>query len=123
MKTNWPIFRLVPMAFVMGTIFFLSHQPGDVFNVPPIPGIDKLAHLLLYALLAVSVLIGVVWSNGWRRPARMFGMTVLICVAFGVFDEYHQSFIPGRYASWLDLVADLAGAVLACFLYHIWSRR
>jgi hypothetical protein len=38
--------RLVPVLLVMGTIFYLSHQPGDSLYLPPVP-IDKLAHLLL----------------------------------------------------------------------------
>ena len=42
------VLRIVPMIFVMGTIFFLSHQPGDQLSLPPLPGLDKLAHLAAY---------------------------------------------------------------------------
>jgi VanZ family protein len=36
-----------------------------------------------------------------------------MAVAWGVFDEAHQSFVPGRTADILDLLADATGAALA----------
>jgi VanZ family protein len=35
---------------------------------------------------------------------------------YGVFDEWHQSFVPGRYASLTDVALDVAGAVLGIWL-------
>jgi VanZ family protein len=40
--------------------------------------------------------------------------------AFGVGDEWHQSFVPGRSSEWGDWVADTAGAALAIGLYAGW---
>jgi len=40
----------------MGLSFFLSKQTGSILPMPDIPNIDKLAHFLIYALLAVAVL-------------------------------------------------------------------
>jgi VanZ family protein len=39
-----------------------------------------------------------------------------IASAYGVFDEWHQSFVPGRYASLTDVTLDVAGAVLGIWL-------
>ena len=38
---------------------------------------------------------------------------MIISIAFGVSDEVHQSFVPGRTASFKDVMADAAGAGLA----------
>ena len=39
--------------------------------------------------------------------------SVLFCFFYGMSDEWHQSFVPGRDADWLDLAADTLGALIA----------
>lgn len=39
--------------------------------------------------------------------------SVAACALFGMLDEWHQSFVPGRDASGFDVLADVTGAVLA----------
>jgi len=117
-----PIFlRLVPMLVVMGTIFFFSHQPGNTLTLPAIPGIDKICHLAIYALLAMTVL----WCLGPGRqgpPVRVTLKTVLFCLVYGLSDEFHQSYIPQRSVCGFDLLADLAGAILVSVIW-LNSRR
>ena len=108
------------MLAVMGLIFFLSHQPGDELELPTLPFLDKVAHFLIYGLLALTVL----WVPSERfkhtRPMTTCVIVVFVCLGYGVADEFHQSFIPGRFASGGDVVADGIGAVAICFL---WFRR
>jgi VanZ family protein len=42
-------------------------------------------------------------------------------VAYGVTDEWHQSFVPGRSADAIDLVADAVGAGLAAGGLGAWG--
>ncbi len=112
--------RMVPMLIVMGTIFFLSHQPGDALYMPPLPWFDKAAHLAIYALLAISVLYG---FSPWLEDKKFPTVTLLVglfCVLYGISDEFHQSFIPGRFVSVGDVAADGAGALLACCAWFLW---
>ncbi len=107
------LLRMVPMFLVMGTIFFLSHQSGDTLDLPLFPGMDKICHLAIYGLLAMTVL----WCLGPEKPVspvRVALKTVLFCLVYGMSDEFHQSFIPLRSVSGLDLLADLAGSMLVC---------
>jgi VanZ family protein len=111
--------RIIPMLLVMGIIFFLSHQPGDTLHLPSIPGIDKISHMFAYGLLALTVL----WFFGSAQPAGLLTIalkTVLVCLLYGMTDEFHQSFIPCRAVSVFDLLADLAGAIFVCI---IWLRN
>ena len=104
------------MTFVMGTIFFLSHQSGDNLGLPSFPGADKLAHMLAYGTLAFSVL----WylgKKGLDKPRHAVVLTVLFCLLYGISDEYHQSFIPLRSVSVFDIFADTAGAFLVSLLW------
>ena len=65
-----------------------------------------------------------VWENldeksRWSKwPAWL---AVLIVSAFGVTDEWHQSFVPGRSCDVFDWLADTAGAALAVALYVKWA--
>ena len=101
------------MACVMGIIFYLSHQPGDFIQLPLFPGVDKLAHSIAYGCLAATFLYGLhppANSSGKKNIAAI--IVIALCVLFGISDEYHQSFIPGRQVSFWDLVADGLGALL-----------
>jgi hypothetical protein len=114
--------RTIPMALVMGIIFFLSHQPGDSLYLPPFPGIDKLAHLVAYGTLAAATIYA--FSPGYQRrePFAVFCISVLFCLGYGVSDEFHQSFVPGRSPSGFDILADVCGALLVCLLWSGWKR-
>lgn len=101
------------IAFLIaGTgLFILGAQPIAVGLFSP-PW-DKLAHVGTFALIgcAAGVASG---SQGWRRAA----CCVAGALALGVADELHQVYLPGRSASWADLLADTVGGVFgASFLY------
>ncbi|TKB28178.1 teicoplanin resistance protein VanZ [Desulfopila sp. IMCC35006] len=115
--------RMVPAIFTMGTIFYLSHQTGDRLPLPALPGLDKLAHLAAYGLLAATVLFAVSARQKSTRPLRVIILTVCFCLLYGISDEFHQSFIPGRTASVFDLMADGGGAVVVCGLWRKWRLR
>jgi uncharacterized protein YfiM (DUF2279 family) len=123
MQKAAPLLRMVPVAVTMGIIFFLSHQPGDSLSLPEIPGMDKVAHLAAYAFLAATLLIA--FGDGQRhiRPKSVLWLTVLLCVLYGISDEFHQSFVPGRSSSFFDVLADCAGATLTSALWFRWRKR
>jgi VanZ family protein len=52
-------------------------------------------------------------ASNVRRPLPdlPFGIVAFFAAAlFGMFDEWHQSFVPGRTSSWTDVVTDSVGA-------------
>ena len=104
--------RFLPPAVVMATIFVLSHQPGDELSLPALPGIDKIAHLVVYGLLAASLIRACSQRLRRDRPVVTVMAAVLICLLYGLTDEFHQSFVPGRFVSALDVLADTVGAIL-----------
>jgi VanZ family protein len=115
-------FRFVPMILVMGTIFFLSHQPGDTLLLPDVPNIDKVLHALIYGLLAATTLFAVQGEAPLKR-SRLIGILVIFfCLFYGISDEWHQSFIPGRMPSIWDIAADTTGAALMVFLWFRFLR-
>lgn len=81
---------------------------------PEINHFDKVAHFLVYGLLA-SLLVRT--SLGQRHA----WVAVLAVSLFGISDEFHQSFTPGRSVALADWVADTLGASLAVALYCRWG--
>lgn len=80
---------------------------------PGISNIDKVGHFLVYGLLATLVCR---MRPGWRGA-----ITGLVAASlFGVTDEWHQSYVPGRSSDPMDWVADTLGAALAVSLYAGW---
>lgn len=122
---NLKRYRVVPMICIMGTIFFLSHQPGSAFFPPLFPGEDKVAHFSIYFLLAVSVIAAFYWPVNRDYKVRLCSMVgvVAFCAAYGISDELHQAFIPGRSPSVADLLADTAGACAAVLCWKSLQGR
>ena len=107
------------MMCVMGMIFYLSHQPYDFSRLPQSPGIDKLAHAIAYGGLAASFLYGLQPFLDTSGNNIVTVLTVMLfCIIYGISDEYHQSFIPGRFVSFWDVVADGFGALFVVGWWH-----
>jgi len=76
--------------------------------------IRKLAHVTEYAILAV--LVARALDEPGRAPDRVAAGTLAICAAYAALDELHQSFVPSRTGSPLDVALDASGAALGIAL-------
>ena len=104
----------------MGMIFYLSHHPS--LPTPSLfPGQDKLFHALVFGTLGV-LLLGALPRGAAGYSWQQAGMSVLIVSLYGLSDEIHQHFIPGRSSELLDWMADTLGALIAISLL-VWISR
>lgn len=83
---------------------------------PPAPAgwldSDKLLHMLAYGVLAGLFFPG--FYQGMRMKAERSVLWCMVCSAgFGLLDEIHQGFTPGRHQELGDIIANTVGAVLA----------
>ena len=69
--------------------------------------IRKLAHFSEYACM--GVLVYTRWSQGLRRGKGLYFLTVIWVFLSAACDEFHQYFVPGRYASVADVLLDTCG--------------
>ena len=106
---------------LMALLFYLSHQPS--LHTPSLfTGQDKLAHATVYGLLGV-LLLGALPQSAGRYSWRQITVSALIASLYGMSDELHQSFVPGRSAEVGDWLADSAGALIAVVLFAWLVRR
>ena len=108
-KRESRIFWMLTVSY-MGLIFFLSSLHG--FSLPELPkNSDKFIHTVAYMPLGFLFYMSLIKSGFGRY---VFAFAMLLTVLYGVTDEFHQSFVPGRYATIGDVVADSIGALLGC---------
>ena len=104
-----------------GLIFYLSHQPGTLVQ-PLFPLQDKLLHFTAYAILGFLGMGSVRAMAHGYRPQQAWLVCLLVGL-YGIADEFHQYFIPGRTADILDVAADIAGGMLGAWLMYYLVRR
>jgi VanZ family protein len=116
-------FHVALPLLIMAVLYGLSSLPGvplpeepgyyALFRWVP-PAAQNAVHIPAYAALS--------WAWNWslaawlRAPVGRAAGACSIASAYGVFDEWHQSFVPGRYASLTDVVLNMLGAVLGIWL-------
>jgi VanZ family protein len=95
--------RWAPSVVWMGVIFAFSSVPGS--NLPG--GYSFQGHFAEYAVLGALVTMALV-----RGPAgpRWVLLAIAACSLYGVTDELHQAFVPGRTPDVLDWATDTLGA-------------
>lgn len=95
----------------------LTSIPGRDVPSVGIPHVDKVVHVLLYAVLGLLVARALRPADPSRRPALGALLVALVAVAlFAALDEWHQQWVPGRSTDVLDWYADLAGGTFALLL-------
>ena len=112
--------RWLPPSFVMVGIFFASNTPAR--SIPDFGPVDlivkKAGHMLGYALLASTYW----YALGFKKNRNW--VALLLAILYALTDEFHQSFIPGRHPSLVDVFAfDGGGAALALLLLTLWQLR
>ena len=107
----------------MAMLYWLSSLPGTPLPEDAayhrlfqwmVPAVQNALHVPAYAALTLAWR----WALGaWlRSPTSCALGACAIASACGVLDEWHQSFVPGRFASAADVVLDIAGVALGIWL-------
>lgn len=80
---------------------------------------DKLVHCVCFGVLTFWVAFGL---NIKRKTLQLIVPIVIVSV-YGIIDEMHQSYIPGRDVSVADWLADTIGAILGSYLYRWLGKK
>ena len=110
-------------------ILILTGLPGSLFpRVKPAIGLDKVAHVIMYAGFAFACLWGYrkqFVSNGLSYQKRAIILTILISIAYGGLTEIMQETITvlHRSGDWRDLIADSIGTGLGVLIFYLFFRR
>ncbi|MDY0087764.1 MAG: VanZ family protein [Coriobacteriia bacterium] len=101
----------------MAVIFGFSSLHGSA--VPSAGG--YWAHFAVYTVLGGLLFIAFTFETA--DPGHALALAVLVASAYGVTDELHQVFVPGRLPEVADWGMDTLGALLGALIMFIVLRR
>ncbi len=101
----------------MVLISILSHIPQEdipesITSVPD--NIDLFFHFAEYSILGF-LLFGTITSDESLTFHPFYG-SLLTGISFAILDEFHQSFVPGRHMSSIDIIFDSLGILFGTFI-------
>ncbi len=105
-----PLFLWGPVVVMLLVIFGASSIP----NLKNLPGdiSDKSGHSIGYAMLG-GVILRALAGGRLRGVTLARGLAaIVLATLYGITDEFHQLFVPGRSADRYDVLADCIGATI-----------
>ena len=91
-------------------------------------GLDKVAHLLMYATFAFLCLWGYrkqFISNGIAYQKKALLLALVISIAYGGVTELMQEYlVTSRTGDWVDFAADAVGTLVGvAIFYHFYRHK
>jgi len=80
-------------------------------------GVDKVAHFVEYGVLGFLLARLIVNVQSTFSRGFLLVLVVILATLYGISDEVHQAFVPGRNASPLDVTADGLGGLMGAVIY------
>ena len=104
MKRN--VYWSLPVLYA-GIIFFLSSHPLPV-KTTPFASFDKIVHILEYGILASLIYFAL--KSEFALTNKIILLAFVLSFLYGISDEVHQYFVPGRHADIFDVIANGFGS-------------
>jgi VanZ family protein len=97
---------------------FLQSSSDSPLELSAFSHMDKVLHAGAYGLL--GILFYRAYRSRWPNASgwTMANASLLSAAFYGLTDEFHQYFVPGRSADPWDWLADTIGAMLGVIAYH-----
>ena len=135
---NWfPVFLWASLIFFFSTDIFSSANTAGAFEpilqqiFPQLTAdyierihavIRKLGHFTEYFVFGALV-----WRafshNAAGTRSRRLALSAAITVIYAVSDEWHQSFVPSRTASLIDVLIDTIGGICGIWSFKLRKSR
>jgi VanZ family protein len=105
----------------MVVLFTASAQPGGKGGLFAIA--DWITHGIAYLVLAVLACRALAGGLGRPLSPAQAVLAAAIALGYGITDELHQAFVPGRDSSVGDVVKDLLGATIGAAAFRRLAPR
>lgn len=105
------ILRITLVAIVLG-IAYLSLTPSDSITI----GNDKISHFIAYGVLMTNV--GLLTYH----KRTVFAVGIALSLLYGALIEVAQHFVPGRFMSGYDMLANAGGVGFGILITVLFYR-
>jgi VanZ family protein len=107
---------VIGLVVYCGFIFYLSSIPaGSMLHLPLS---DKLKHFFLYLGLGLIFIYFLSNLKSDLTQVVMGFATFFFMAIYGLSDEVHQTFVPGRHFEVLDILVDILGGITGWLLFR-----
>jgi len=110
-----------PAVLLTILIFVVSSFPLKQVDLHSELGIDKLIHIVEYAVYSISISTALITFPDTILRRKLYLFTIIISMVYAASDEIHQAFVMGRNCSWLDFIANAIGIILGAYLFKKWN--
>jgi len=80
---------------------------------------DFILHAIEYHLFGVTLIWAMLRDKPWQELKASYRLGVSLGALTAIGDEFYQSFIPGRFSSVEDVVADVFGVILSIITFSL----
>ena len=105
-----------PLCLYAGIIFYMSSLSHPLPRIS-IPYFDKVLHIVEYSIFGILTARALKNSLPAVLNKNFIILAILITLAYGASDEFHQIFVPFRTCDIFDLTADLIGGTIGVIFY------
>ena len=133
----------LPVILWIGIIFWMSTETfssQNTFSLTEavlrflVPGISSQEMALIHAFIRKAghvieyFILGLLLFRAFRGGSaaswnwRWSFLAVMVVLLWAAGDEFHQSFVPARTASAVDVGIDTVGGIIAQFVGALWDR-
>ena len=120
MKARGFLYYWFPVIAYAGIIFYFSSLSNPLpQGLPSVNYMDLILHLTEYLILSI-LLLRALLHYAAKQP---FLWAILLASAYGITDEIHQLFVPGRFFAVSDMAADAFGASLILLYFLIMHTK
>jgi len=120
MKNYLPPLILMGLVFISSSISMDGESKHLKFLMELKPTVQNLLHIPLFGLLAY-LWLNALTKNGCPAKKKVI-ITIIITLGYGLLDEFHQSFVAGRYASLSDIILNIIGIITGAVIYFQLQR-
>ena len=110
-----------PAVAWAGLIFAFSHQ-SDPPGAEWFAAYDYGVHFVEYSVFALTLVWGATAGFRFSLPLKSVVAVCAVALLYALSDEWHQSLVPNRQASWLDVAADALGSIISVMIVYGMSK-
>jgi VanZ family protein len=124
LKKHRKILVYFPLIIYWIILLIATSIPTDDFPRILLSVGDKIKHFIAYAILAgyLTLAFAVQERVKWLSKNIVI-YAIIVASLYGIIDEFHQSFIPGRFFEMYDWLADILGAIAGSNIINLLIKK
>jgi len=112
-KISWSAAIIIALLIFYISSLTFGGGSGSGSNVNAV-----IYHIFAFFFLAFFLSISLIK----RKRTRLIFLSIIISILYGISDEIHQLFVPGRHFALFDIFLNSVGILSASFLYMLHVR-